>query len=271
VTLHTGDDWVPPGVDVERPSVARVHDALLGGTANVASDRVVARRLKDAVPEVVDLVWCSRAFVGRAVDFLVREAKVRQFIDLGAGLPTIESTHEVAQFADSGARIVYVDLDPAVEPHARAILAGNDLATAITADARDVSAVLDHPGLRRLIDFREPVALLAVGLLHLIPDKEDPHGLMRHYMDALPAGSHLVASNFLSGVNPKAQALEAMLQVTMGTGTFRSRESITAFFDGLDLVDPGVVHFPAWHPDDRVPGPLASWEEILLGGVARRP
>ncbi|MEU4579541.1 SAM-dependent methyltransferase [Nonomuraea sp. ATR24] len=271
MTIQSGHEWIPPGVDAERPSVARVHDALLGGTENFASDRAVARRLKDAVPEVVDLVWCNRAFIGRVVDYLVRQAGVRQFVDLGAGLPTVENTHEVAQFADSSARVVYVDLDPMVEPHARAILARNDHATAITADVRDIPAVLGHPELRRLIDFHQPVAVLAIGLLHLIPDQDDPHALIRRYMATLPSGSHLAASNFMSGPNPKAQALETMLQVTMGTGHFRGRESITRFFAGLDLVEPGVVHFPQWHPDDRLPGPLAPWEEILLGGVARKP
>jgi hypothetical protein len=248
-----------------------VHDALLGGMENFAADRSVARKLREAVPEVVDLVWCNRAFIGRVVDFLVREAGIRQLIDLGSGLPTIENTHEVAQFADPMSRVVYVDLDPMVEPHARAILGGNPYADVITADARDVEAVLGHPTLNRLIDLSQPTALLIVGLLHLFPDREDPHGLVRRYMSALPKGSYLAASNMFASSNPKAQALEAMLQATMGTGYFRERASITAFFDGLVLVEPGVVHFPEWHPDERLPGPLAPWEELLLGGVARKP
>ncbi|NUW36399.1 SAM-dependent methyltransferase [Nonomuraea sp. SMC257] len=265
------EEWAPPGVDPSTPSVARVHDALLGGMENFAADRSVARRLKEAVPEVVDLVWCDRAFVGRVVDFLVREAGIRQIVDLGAGLPTIENTHEVAQFADPSTRVVYVDVDPMVEPHARAILRGNPHATAITADARDVTAVLGHPGLRRLIDLSRPVGVLAIGLLHLFPDQDDPHGIVRRYMDALPPGSHLAASNMLASANPKAKALEVMLQATMGTGHFRSREEIGRYFDGLDLVEPGLVHFPEWRPDDRLPHPLASWEQLLVGGVARKP
>ncbi|MEU8359430.1 SAM-dependent methyltransferase [Nonomuraea sp. NPDC048882] len=264
-------EWAPPGVDPERPSVARVHDALLGGQENFASDRSVARRLKDAVPEVVDLVWCNRAFIGRVVDFLVREAGVKQIIDLGAGLPTVENTHEVAQFADPQARVVYVDNDPMVEPHARAILGGNPNADAITADARDADAVLGHPAVRRLIDPERPTAILIIGVLHLFSDEEQPHALVRRYMDALPPGSHLAASNFLASDNPKAKALEIMLQATMGTGHFRDREAVERFFDGLTLVEPGVVHFPEWHPDDRLPGPLAPWEELLVGGVARKP
>ncbi|NUP61148.1 MAG: SAM-dependent methyltransferase, partial [Nonomuraea sp.] len=238
MTLGEAQEWAPPGVDTARPSVARVHDCLLGGVENFAVDRSVARRLRDAVPEVVDLVWCNRAFIGRVVDFLVREAGIRQIIDLGAGLPTIENTHEVAQFADPRTRVVYVDIDPMVEPHARAILHGNPYATAITADARDVDAVLGHPELTRLIDYDEPTALLAVGLLHLFPDSVDPHGLIRRYMAEFPPGSHLAVSNFVASANPKAQALEAMLQATMGTGYFRDRAAVEAYFDGLALVEP---------------------------------
>ncbi|NRQ32629.1 SAM-dependent methyltransferase [Nonomuraea sp. NN258] len=264
-------EWAPPGVDPETPSVARVHDALLGGTENFAADRSAARRLKTAVPEVVDLVWCNRAFIGRVVDYLVREAGIRQIVDLGAGLPTIENTHEVAQFADPAVRVVYVDIDPMVEPHAKALLHGNGRADAITADARDIDAVLGHPALVRLIDFSQPTALLAIGLLHLLPDRDDPHGLIRQYMDVFAPGSHLAASNLFASPNPQAKALETMLQVTMGTGYFRDRAAIARYFDGLDLVEPGVVHFPEWHPDERLPGPLATWEELLLGGVARKP
>ncbi|MEV0378686.1 SAM-dependent methyltransferase [Nonomuraea sp. NPDC050643] len=271
MSLSDGHEWAPPGVDPERPSVARVHDALLGGMENFASDRSVARKLKAAVPEVVDLVWCNRAFIGRVVDFLIREAGIRQIVDLGSGLPTVENTHEVAQFADPAARVVYVDIDPMVEPHARAILHGNPYADAITADARDVDAVLGHPALRRLIDPAQPTAILVIGLLHLFSDEEDPYGLIRRYMDALGPGGYLAASNFLASDSPKAKALEVMLQATMGTGHFRDRAAITRFFDGLVLVEPGVVHFPEWHPDDRIPGPLAPWEELLLGGVARKP
>ncbi|MGW3348011.1 SAM-dependent methyltransferase [Nonomuraea rubra] len=264
-------EWAPPGVDPQQASVARVHDALLGGMENFAADRSVARKLKIAVPEVVDLVWCNRAFIGRVVDFLVREAGIRQIIDLGAGLPTVENTHEVAQFAAPDSRVVYVDLDPMVEPHARAILSGNPRADAITADARDVAGVLDHPAVRRLIDLSQPTAVIAIGLLHLFSDRENPHALIRAYADALPRGSYLAVSNFLSSENPKAKALEVMLQATMGTGYFRDRPAIERFFDGLELVEPGVVHLPEWHPDERIPGPLASWEEVLLGGVARKP
>jgi O-methyltransferase involved in polyketide biosynthesis len=271
VSLNRAEEWAPPGVDPEQPSVARVHDALLGGMENFASDRSVARRLKDAVPEVVDLVWCNRAFIGRVVDFLVREAGIRQIIDLGAGLPTVENTHEVAQFADPRCRVVYVDIDPMVEPHARAILNGNQYADALTADARDVDAVLRHPSLTGLIDLSQPTAILAVGLLHLFSDQEDPHGVVQRYVAALAPGSYLAVSNFMASASPKAQALEALLQATMGTGYFRDRDAVTAYFDGLTLVEPGVVHFPEWRPDERIPGPLAPWEELLLGGVARKP
>ncbi|MEZ7125986.1 SAM-dependent methyltransferase [Nonomuraea sp. AD125B] len=271
MSLDGAQEWAPPGVDTSRSSMARVHDALLGGMENFAVDRSVARRLKDAVPEVVDLVWCNRAFIGRVVDFLVREAGIRQIIDLGAGLPTVENTHEVAQFAHPLCRVVYVDLDPMVEPHARAIMKGNLYADAVTADARDVAAVLGHPTLTRLIDLSQPTAILAIGLLHLFSDDEDPHGLMRRYMAALPSGSYLAASNFMASPSPKAKALEVLLQATMGTGWFREREAIAAYFDGLVLEEPGVVHFPEWRPDERVPGPLAPWEELLLGGVACKP
>ncbi|MBB5076704.1 SAM-dependent methyltransferase [Nonomuraea endophytica] len=264
------NEWIPPGVDATRPSVARVYDALLGGTENFTVDRAVAEHLAAAVPEVVSLVWCNRAFVGRVTDHLVREAGVTQLIDLGAGLPTIENTHEVAQFANPEARVVYVDLDPMVEPHARSILRTNLRATAITADATDVDAVLGAADLLDLIDFSRPVGLLMMSLLHLFPDDDDPHGLVKQYMDALPRGSYLAASNMMTSHNPKAKALEAMLHATMGTGRFRTAESINRFYDGLDMVSPGLVHLPHWRPEGS-PGPLETWEELLLGGVARKP
>ncbi|NUR85369.1 MAG: SAM-dependent methyltransferase [Nonomuraea sp.] len=264
-------EWAPPGVDPDQPSVARVHDALLGGTENFAADRAVARRLKDAVPEIVDLVWCNRAFIGRVVDYLVREAGIRQIIDLGAGLPTIENTHEVAQFADPAIRVVYVDLDPMVELHAKQLLQANEHALAITADARDVDAVLGHPGVAQLIDFSRPVAVMMIGLLHLFPDSDDPHSLVAQYMQPLAHGSHLAASNMMVSQNPQAKALEAMLLATMGLGFFRTRESITRYFAGMELVEPGVVHFPEWRPEERHSEGLATWEQLLLGGVARKP
>lgn len=262
-------EWAPPGVDPTRPSVARVHDVLLGGTENFAVDRAVAERLRQAVPDIGELTWCNRAFVGRVVTYLVREAGVTQLIDLGSGLPTIENTHEVAQAADPSARVVYVDLDPMVLPHARQILRENPRTAAIAADARDVDAVLGHPAVVNLIDFSRPVGLMMIGLLHLFPDEEDPWGLVRQYMDALPSGSHLASSNMYAAANPEAQALEGTLHATMGTGHFRSKEAITRFFDGLELVDPGVVHVPRWRT--QAEGPLEPWQELLLGGVGRKP
>lgn len=269
--IDVSNEWSLPGVDSTKPSVARVHDVLLGGTENFAVDRAVAGRLKEAVPEIGRLVWCNRAFIGRVVDYLVREAGIRQIIDLGSGLPTVENTHEVAQFAAPEARVVYVDIDPMVEPHARVILRENGRAIAVTEDARDVDAVLGNLGLLKYIDFSQPVAVLMIGLLHLFPDKDDPYGLVKQYMEAMPPGSYLAASNMFSATNPKAKALEAMLQATMGTGHFRSRAEVTRFFDGMDLVEPGVVHFPEWRPEERLTKPLENWEEILLGGVARKP
>ncbi|MFI6479364.1 SAM-dependent methyltransferase [Nonomuraea sp. NPDC050663] len=271
MALEAGREWSPPGVDASAPSVARVHDALLGGTENFAVDRAVATKLKTAVPEVVDLVWCNRSFIGRVTDFLVREAGVTQIIDVGAGLPTIENTHEVAQFADPAVRVVYVDNDPMVEPHALSILRENGRATAITADARDVDAVLGHPELLRHIDFSRPVAIMMVGLLHLFPDSEDPWRLVTDYMGAVPRGSYLAATNFHTAQHPQAKALEAMLHATMGTGFFRSRAAVERYFEGFELVEPGVVNLAEWRPDEHRHGGLATWEEVLLGGVARKP
>lgn len=269
--MDVSNEWTLPGVDATKPSVARVHDALLGGTENFAVDRAIANRLKEAVPELGRLTWCNRAFIGRVVDFLVREAGIRQILDLGAGLPTIENTHEVAQFANPETRVVYVDIDPMVEPHARILLRENPHSIAITEDARNVDAILGHPQVVRHLDFSQPVAVMMIGLLHLFPDQDNPWGLVNAYMDAMPSGSYLAASNMFAAPNPKAKALEAMLHATMGTGFFRTREAITRYFDGLNLVAPGVVAFPQWHPDEKVSTPLENWEEILLGGVARKP
>ncbi|MDT0307399.1 SAM-dependent methyltransferase [Streptomyces sp. DSM 44917] len=259
-----------PGIDMSRPSIARVYDAVLGGKDNYAVDRVVADEVRRTMPHISDVGWYNRAVLGRMVRHLTTEAGIRQFLDLGAGLPTLENTHQVAQRHAPDARVVYVDIDPIVLAHGRALLEENERTTVVTADLRDPKAVLGHEGVRRLIDFSQPVGVLLVGMLHHLHDDEDPQGVVDAYMAAVPSGSHLVVTHFCD-TGPEARAVEETMMEFLGTGRFRTLDEIGAYFRGLDLLDPGVVPLPQWRPDAPVDGPLTVAHRLMAGGVARKP
>jgi SAM-dependent methyltransferase len=263
-------EWVERGVDVRVPSIARVYDAALGGKDNFAVDRAVAEELIKAVPGARDGALANRAILSRGVRFLVEQG-IDQFIDLGSGLPSAENTHEVAQRQDPGASVVYVDIDPIVLAHGRALLAENSRTRVVTADARDPKAVLALPEVRELVDFDRPVGLLMVAIVHHLEDDEDPAGIVRTYLDALPSGSYLFLTHFWANGTPEAAVIEEVLHGAHNTGRFRSREEIAGFFDGLDLVEPGLVNLPLWRPEEKVPDPLPVSGTLLLGGIARKP
>lgn len=263
-------EQAPPGVDVTIPSIARVYDAALGGKDNFAVDRAVADELSAVFPGVKDGALANRAILSRGVRFMVEQG-IDQFLDLGSGLPSAENTHQVAQRHNPQASVVYIDIDPIVLAHGRAILAENPRTRVATADARDAKAVLALPEVQELIDLDRPVGLLMVAIVHHLEDHEDPAGLVRAYLDALPSGSYLFLTHFWASGSPEAAVMEEMLHGAHNTGRFRSRDEISAFFDGLELVEPGIVNLPLWRPEESVSEPLPPSGTLLLGGVARKP
>lgn len=244
------DDWAPTGVDTSVPSIARVYDAMLGGKDNFAVDREVAERIRSVMPISRESAWEHREALARGVRYLVSQG-VDQFLDLGSGLPTAQNTHQVAQAAAPGARVVYVDNDPMVLAHGRALLAGDDHTEVVTADLRDPEDVLSRPEVRRLIDLDRPLGVLMVGVVHHLSDEEDPAGLVKRYVDALAPGSFLFLTHFRSKP-PATDALERVFLNMLGSGRFRTQEEIEALFGGLELVEPGVIEIPRWRPDAPV-------------------
>ncbi len=243
----TGTQDGPPAAD--GPSIARVYDYLLGGSHNFAADRASAQDFLARWPDAQLTMLANRAFLGRAVRYLAAQAGIRQFLDIGSGIPTMGNVHEIAQQAAPGARIVYVDNDPVAVLHSRAILASNARATAIQADLRQPRQILEHPGLRDMLDLSRPVALLLVAVLHFLPDDDNPAGLVAQLRDALPAGSHVVISHGTTDGQPPHVA-DAMNLYAQTTAPFRPRShaEILRFFDGLSLTRPGLVRVPQWRP-----------------------
>ncbi len=254
-------------LDTSVPHIARVYDYWLGGKDNFAVDRELAERFIRADPLAVAGVRSNRAFLGRAVRYLAAEAGIRQFLDIGTGIPTSNNTHEVAQLAAPAARVVYVDNDPIVLVHARALLTSNPAGATdyVEADLRDTETILAAAA--RTLDFSKPVAVLLVGVLHCIPDSDDPAGIVAKLVAAVPDGSYLAISHPASDIHAEAMAQGAamMNRAMTATITFRAREQVAGFFAGLELVAPGLVPTTQWRPD---PGadttPLPGWV-----GVAR--
>jgi hypothetical protein len=263
--------WIPDSTNVDRPSQARAYDYLLGGSHNFAVDREIARQAIALMPDVATQAQANRAFLHRAVRFLT-DVGVRQFLDIGSGIPTVGNVHEVAQQAAGDARVVYVDADAVAVAHSRQLLAGNDGAVAIEEDVRQPEAILDHPQLRSTLDLRRPVALLLLAILHAVPDPADPAGLVARLRGGLPAGSYLVISHATHEGLPEVWA--RMTEVSKRTGrplTPRGRHQVERFFDGFQLVEPGIVWAPQWHPespDDVGDAPERSSNYVGVGRKA---
>jgi hypothetical protein len=262
-----------PQIDTTVAHPARVYDYWLGGTVNYPADREAAERVLAVTPGLRFRVRANRDFLARAVRYLAAEAGIRQFLDIGTGIPSANNTHEVAQAAAPDARIVYVDNDPIVLAHARELLAsGPQGATQyVHGDARDPGAIIAAAA--RTLDFTRPAALLLLGVLHLISDAEDPYRIVAALMGALPAGSYLVISHPASDINAAAQA-EAQKRYNERVATpqtLRSRAEVARFFDGLDLVPPGLVYVHTWRPDAAAPQDAPDGAASAHGGVARKP
>ena len=256
-------------LDTGVPHIARIYDYCLGGKDNFAADRAAAEEFVKIMPDILPAVREARAFLVRVVRFLAGEVGVRQFLDIGTGLPTASNTHEVAQQVAPDSRIVYVDNDPLVLAHARALLTSSrEGKTAyLDADLRDADKILDAAA--QTLDFTGPVAVMLVGVLHCIPDGEDPWAIVRRVMAAVPSGSYLVIGHPASDVQVReaAQATAGLNTKLAAPVTFRPRDQVTRFLDGLRTMEPGVVQYPWWHP---APGTTPAEHIPAWCAVARK-
>jgi S-adenosyl methyltransferase len=265
---------LPPEIDITRPHSARMYDYYIGGKNHFAADRATAEKALAGWTSGRSGLRENRKFLGRAVRYLAAEAGIRQFLDIGSGLPTTNNVHEVAQRVAPDSRVVYVDKDPLVLTHARALLTSSRQGRTayIQADLRDPVAILDNPATRDVLDFSAPIALMLVLVLHFIPDDFKPAQIIATLLDALPSGSYLVASH-LSGEHDRAGAAvgyRAYLDAGIPTQVRDADEFADLAFTGLRLVPPGVVLVSEWRPDDPRPRPEPA-EVNCYGGVVRKP
>jgi len=264
---------LPPSVDISRPSAARAYDYFLGGAHNFAADREFAEQVMQIAPSVPAVTKLNRSFLRRVVRYYL-DRGIRQFLDLGSGIPTAGNTHQVAQAAGIAARVVYVDNEPVAFHHAQHMLAGDETVTIVPADMRDVSGVLDHPDTRRLLDFSAPLGLLVVGVLLYLPDPE-PAELIGAYRARLVPGSFVAVSTLTDehaspALRAELDRLRAAYEQAGEPVYPRSHGEILRWFDGLELVEPGLVTLPEWHNED--PGELDDVARPLgYGAVARVP
>lgn len=258
--------WAPQGIDLTVPSVSRMYDYYLGGSHNFEVDREAGRRAVQAWPGLPKLVQANRAFTRRAINYAISEG-VTQFLDIGSGIPTFGNTHEVAQRIDAESRIVYVDNDPVAVAHSRAVLKGNDRADIVSADFRSPQDILYSAETERLLDFEKPVALLLVAVLHFIEDRDEPGKIVAELAEALAPGSLLVVSHSSTDEGPKLDGGAGVRDVYRRTSSpliMRSRAGIKQFFEGFDLVEPGLVALPRWRPDEVT----ETTDPVLLSGYA---
>ncbi len=271
------DEVAPPGVDITKPSIARVYDFMIGGKDNFAIDRMAAERALAITPDGPEAGRASRAFLQRVVRYLAAEAGIRQFLDIGSGLPTQGNVHEIAHETDPGIRVVYVDNDPMVLAHGRALLADEVTTTVIEADLREPEAILSHPVVNEYLDFTQPVGLLLLSILHHISDAEDPGAIAARLRAALPSGSYLAVAHFRDpgaehpDASAKAQQVERIFNQTLGTGRWRTQDEILAYFGDFELLEPGLVPMPEWRPDANTIREQSDTYHTFVGGIARKP
>jgi hypothetical protein len=260
----------PPAFDTSVAHQARMYDHLLGGKDNYAADRAATEAWVEVDPDIAFTVRANRAFLGRAVRFLAADAGIRQFLDIGTGIPTAGNTHQIAQAIAPETRVVYVDYDPIVLAHARALLTSHEAGATeyIDADLRDVGTILDRAA--ELLDFSRPVAVTLLAVLHVIPDADDPHAIVGRLLDAVPAGSYLALSHLgtdLIDRNKQDDVRGVAGRLIQQMPTYRSREQVARFFDGTDLVAPGLVRVEEWRPE---PGADENDSSSLWCGAGRK-
>jgi SAM-dependent methyltransferase len=262
------EEWVPADIDTERPSAARMYDYYLGGAHNFAADRQLAEQMIARYPDMPLIVQANRAFLRRAVEFLV-DAGVRQFVDIGSGVPTVGHVHEIAQRAAPESRVVFVDIDPVAVAHSRQILTDNDRTTVIQEDIRRPEQILNHPETRRLLDLEQPVAVLVVALFHFIAD--DPVSILARLTRPLASGSYLVISHGSDDARDAAEGTEIYRRGGIELIS-RTRAQVEEMFGGLDLVEPGVVWIPQWRPESSLDAYHDQPERSMgYAGVGRKP
>jgi SAM-dependent methyltransferase len=261
------------GVDTEIPNVARIYDYLLGGKDNFAADRAAAEQFLTVVPDIAAIAADNRAFLARAIRYLAAEAGIRQFLDLGGGLPTRSNVHQIAQHVAQDARVVYVDYDPVVVRHGEALLADGRNVVMAHANLTQPGAVLDHPEVRRVLDLSQPLAVICTATLYFVPDDAQPHAAIAEYRDRLAAGSYLVISHARRGLpgdgSDESDDATGIYRQASAQLHLRTLPEIERFFDGFELVEPGVVWMSQWRPEPgvRPAGRLQS----LYAGVGRKP
>ena len=271
------DDVTPIYIDTSKASIARVYDAALGGKDNYEIDREVLRRLRQVAPEANQLAWDNRNFLIRVTRFIASQTGIIQFLDCGSGLPTAENTHQVAQRIQPDARVVYVDNDPVVVAHGRALLEENDQTHFSAADIFTPREIINDEVVRRCLDLSQPIALFQLGTLHHYDGERSPQNIMAEYIDALSPGSYVAISHFFdpetsSELSEFARKMEQVfLHSPMGSGVFRTRSEIEGMFQGLELVEPGLTRCCDWWPDGPQIKPLDPVQHCIVGAVGRKP
>jgi hypothetical protein len=252
-------------MDLDRPAAARVYDYYLGGSHNFAADREMARKAIEMWPDLPLIMRANRAFLRRAVTYLAQQGFTR-FLDIGSGIPTFGAVHEVAREIQPDSRVVYVDKDPVAVAHSRLLLQDDKLCAVVDADLTDPQDLLSRPEVAELLAPGEPVALLLVAVLHFVTDEQDPEGILATLRDALPRGSALaICHASLEGRPDQAETHQALYNKTPTPMTMRSAQRINRFFEGFELVDPGVVYLPQWRPDE--PAAVGEHPERMVGLV----
>ena len=259
------------GVDTSTPNVARIYDYLLGGKDNFTADREAAKRLIEAIPDVAGIARDNRSFLGRVVRYLVIQGGIRQFLDLGSGLPTQPNVHELAQGVAPEARVVYVDNDPVVASHGRALLAAGDQVGMVFGDLRDPAAILRHPDVTGLLDLTRPLAVLCTSTLHFIADDAEPHTIIAQYRDQMAPGSYLAITHGTLEEDPDGEGdrAEGVYRQASSQLHVRPLAEVLRLFEGLELIEPGLTWITQWRPE---PGTTpVGRPHSMRGGVGRKP
>ncbi|WP_051499104.1 SAM-dependent methyltransferase [Nocardia sp. BMG51109] len=280
-TLVTGVR-IPVGVDTSRASIARVYDATLGGKDNYDVDRNVRDKVAEIAPQQSDVARMNRQWLHRVVRYLSGPAGIDQFLDIGAGLPTVGNTHEIAQQQNPAAAVVYVDNDPVCNIHGRVLLESNDYTHFVPADLTEPNTLLAHPEVVAHLDLTRPLALILCGILHHVDDHLDPAGIMRHYIDAIPTGSYVAITHFADpddGTEAHEMAIELQnrfINAGLGSGWYRTHDQIASYFGDLELLPPGphlgpdLAELDDWWPMGPELEPRCTEKRLLLGGVGRK-
>lgn len=263
--------WTPVDIDTTRPSAARVYDYYLGGGCNFQVDREFAKQVLEGLPEARDYARLNRGFLQRAVRYCAQRG-IRQFLDLGAGIPSAGPTHEIATRIAPDCRVVYVDNEAVAVALNRLLLEYNDQATVMQADLRDPMSVLEAEGTKRLIDFSQPVAVMMLALLHFVPDSDDPGALVASYRDAMADGSYLLLSHGTDEgkIGSRTRKAADKYMRTSNPGYLRDRTQVAALFDGFELVEPGIVFTPEWRSEAQEDVGDNPERSVALAGVGRK-